>query len=219
MAVRSVIYQEGQMCPRVAAERRDEYLQERRERILDAAIKVFASKGLDRANVAELCDAAGIAKGTLYLYFKSKDDIIKAILTERTGVKSIADVVADTAAPLKTTLAKVAAILLGSLMENAEATLLALSDVHRFPATETHVYHQYVLRVNDMLASYLDAQARAGRIRALDDPFLTARVFMGMIASYFLIQEVIGARFYTPVQQEVWAHEAVERFVNGIMPS
>ena len=102
------------MSPRVAAERRDEYLQERRERIMDAAIKVFASKGLDRTNVAEVCSAAGIAKGTLYLYFKSKDDIIKAILTERTGMKSIAGVVADVEAPLEITLAKVAAILLGS---------------------------------------------------------------------------------------------------------
>ena len=54
---------------------------------------------------------------------------------------------------------------------------------------------------------------------ALDDPFLTARVFMGMTASYFLIQEVIGARFHTPVRPEAWTHEVVERFVNGILPN
>jgi AcrR family transcriptional regulator len=52
----------------------------RRDQILTAAHGVFASKGFRQATVGDIADAAGIAKGTLYLYFKSKDDIYWAAM-------------------------------------------------------------------------------------------------------------------------------------------
>jgi AcrR family transcriptional regulator len=52
----------------------------RRDQILTAAHGVFASRGLRQATVGDIADAAGIAKGTLYLYFKSKDDIYWAAM-------------------------------------------------------------------------------------------------------------------------------------------
>lgn len=44
--------------------------------ILDAAIKVFARQGFHQSTVAQVAKAAGVADGTIYLYFKSKDDIL-----------------------------------------------------------------------------------------------------------------------------------------------
>jgi AcrR family transcriptional regulator len=52
----------------------------RRDQILTAAHAVFASRGFKEATVGDIADAAGIAKGTLYLYFKSKDEIYWAAL-------------------------------------------------------------------------------------------------------------------------------------------
>ena len=52
----------------------------RRDQILTAAHAVFASRGFRQATVGDIADAAGIAKGTLYLYFKSKDDIYWAAM-------------------------------------------------------------------------------------------------------------------------------------------
>ena len=52
----------------------------RRDQILTAAHGVFASRGFRQATVGDIADAAGIAKGTLYLYFKSKDDIYWAAM-------------------------------------------------------------------------------------------------------------------------------------------
>jgi len=48
----------------------------RREQIIDAAIEVFADKGFYNAKVADVARAAGIADGTIYLYFKNKDDLL-----------------------------------------------------------------------------------------------------------------------------------------------
>lgn len=46
------------------------------DRILDAALHVFAAKGYHEARISEVARAAGVADGTIYLYFKNKDDLL-----------------------------------------------------------------------------------------------------------------------------------------------
>lgn len=52
---------------------------DKREAILNAATKIFANKGYFNAKVADIAAEAGIADGTVYLYFKSKDEILHSI--------------------------------------------------------------------------------------------------------------------------------------------
>jgi len=52
--------------------------EQRRAEILDAAVGVFMRKGISDAKVEEITDAAGISKGTFYLYFKTKDEAAAA---------------------------------------------------------------------------------------------------------------------------------------------
>ena len=54
----------------------------RQEEILDAARRVFAERGFKGTTIADVAEAAGIALGTIYLYFKSKDEIF-AVLGQR----------------------------------------------------------------------------------------------------------------------------------------
>ena len=56
--------------------------QEKRKAIMDSAYALFIKKGVSRTSIAEICKNAGVAKGTFYLYFKDKDDILRA-LTKR----------------------------------------------------------------------------------------------------------------------------------------
>jgi len=53
---------------------------ERKAQILNAAEQVFIKKGFDEARMDDIAEKTGLSKGTLYLYFKSKDDLIIAIL-------------------------------------------------------------------------------------------------------------------------------------------
>jgi len=53
-----------------------------REKIVSAAMELFAKKGFDKSTVDEIVAKAGVAKGTFYLYFKSKDDLIKELAFE-----------------------------------------------------------------------------------------------------------------------------------------
>src|SRR5829696_8541623 len=54
---------------------------ERRDQLLDAAEKVLASQGLASTTVADVAEAAGLAKGTMYLYFSSKDALVAGLRT------------------------------------------------------------------------------------------------------------------------------------------
>ena len=52
----------------------------RKNQIMNAAEQVFAKKGFDEARMDDIAEQTGLSKGTLYLYFKSKEDLVIAIL-------------------------------------------------------------------------------------------------------------------------------------------
>ncbi len=56
--------------------------EEKRKRILDAAAKVFAGKGFYNAKIKDVADEAGVAHGTVYLYFESKDELLISLFRE-----------------------------------------------------------------------------------------------------------------------------------------
>jgi TetR/AcrR family fatty acid metabolism transcriptional regulator len=63
---------------------------EKRERILRAAVKIFSRKGFFNSKVSEIARAAEVADGTIYLYFRNKDDLLISLFEEKMG-----EVVAD----------------------------------------------------------------------------------------------------------------------------
>lgn len=58
---------------------------DKRKRILDAAIRVFAEHGYHGARVGDIAEDAGVAHGLLYHYFASKDDVLRTIFVENWG--------------------------------------------------------------------------------------------------------------------------------------
>src|SRR5688572_6708315 len=63
---------------------------DKRDAILRAAIDVFAERGFFNAQVADVARVAGIAAGTVYLYFRSKDDLLVSVF-ERTMREALAE--------------------------------------------------------------------------------------------------------------------------------
>lgn len=52
---------------------------EKRKKLLDSSYELFVEKGISNVSIAEICQKAGIAKGTFYLYFTSKEDIARSL--------------------------------------------------------------------------------------------------------------------------------------------
>ena len=67
----------------MARTKKDVVTEFRRAGILGAAYRVFADRGFEQATMAEIAGAAGVAKGTLYLYYPSKQDIYEAAMRKK----------------------------------------------------------------------------------------------------------------------------------------
>src|ERR671934_863213 len=77
---------------------------EKPQQIIDAAIRVFARSGYYNSRVSEIAGEAGIASGTIYLYFKTKDEILVTLFREKmadwvTGLRK--EIAAEPDAPAK----------------------------------------------------------------------------------------------------------------------
>ena len=55
---------------------------DRRQELLDAAVRVFARKGFRAARVGDIAEEAGVAHGLLYHYFRSKDEVLETIFRD-----------------------------------------------------------------------------------------------------------------------------------------
>ena len=195
----------------------------RREAIMDAAMKVFGTSGLDGASVEDIARAAGIGKGTIYLYFKSKDDMFDAILAERWPGPYLDSLMPEMlasqetmSAPLDEVLEHIGNAFLTAVERHMLVLRLALSEAYRFPDRAEHLFENTFLKANRMLAVFLEAQEKAGRIRPLESPLIAARCYQGMMMTYVLSQEMLGGKKYTPIEREDWVKAAVGIFLRGI---
>ena len=67
-------------------ERKEREKEHRREEIISSAEKVFFEKGLQTATMDEIAERAELGKSTLYLYYKSKEDLYLAVLLRGTEI-------------------------------------------------------------------------------------------------------------------------------------
>ena len=70
---------------------------ERKQEIIDTALKIFIHKGYEKTSVNDILNEIGIAKGTFYHYFKAKEEVLDAVIadTTETIVNKIEKIIAD----------------------------------------------------------------------------------------------------------------------------
>ncbi|MDR1095035.1 MAG: TetR/AcrR family transcriptional regulator [Spirochaetaceae bacterium] len=85
--------------------------EERKSEILDAAEKLFAAKGYEAATVNSILEAVKIAKGTFYYYFKSKENVLDALIERRIneGMQKAEEIAASTLPPVEKLIAVIMA--------------------------------------------------------------------------------------------------------------
>ena len=103
--------------------------EERKNEILDVAEELFAEKGFDNASTNDIINRIGIARGTLYHHFGSKEEILDAIVERMTheGISRAKAIVADSSIPL---LSRFTGAVL-ALNINTKAGAEVLEQIHR----------------------------------------------------------------------------------------
>jgi AcrR family transcriptional regulator len=109
----------------------------RPQEILEAALAVFAEKGLAAARMDDIAARAGVTKGTIYLYFPSKNDVFKSLLSTHIAerLKTIGAIVDGFEGPTPQLIANVIRFA-GSVLVNSENVVLpkiVISEITKFP--------------------------------------------------------------------------------------
>lgn len=155
---------------------------DKRERILRAAVKVFARKGFYASRVSEIAKAAGVADGTIYLYFKSKDELLTSLFEDR--ITRLLDILRREIAKMPTAPDRVRRLIelqLGLLegeRDLAEVITVNLRQSSRLlKQYATTRFTEYL----DLMASVVAEGQRAGEIREDVAPRIMARAIFGAL--------------------------------------
>src|SRR3954454_18493284 len=105
---------------------------DRRRQILDAAVRVFARQGFHTCRVADIADEPGVAYGLVYHYFRSKEEVLDTLFTERWDI--LLQVVRDTDAtdaPEREELRAIAAVIFDSYRHDPDLMKVIVVEVTR----------------------------------------------------------------------------------------
>src|SRR5437588_11682086 len=104
----------------MASRARTEIPVDKRRQILDAAVRVFARQGFHATRVADIADEAGVAYGLVYHYFRSKDQVLNELFSERWSLLLATIEETDGQTPPRDRLAAVAGFLVDSYRHDPE---------------------------------------------------------------------------------------------------
>ena len=189
------------------AQSKEEVVQEYRIRsIQEAALRVIARKGMSAATMQEIAAEAGVAKGTLYLYFRDRDELVEK--TFESAIQQLhvrIDAALATDVPFAAKLRAVVAAQMAFFKENVEFFRLYLS--LRMPEgspqqqrrQKKHCAPQYRTRV-DAFAQVLSEAMDRGEVRRMDAKRLALFIIEGMSA---IVRERISEDAPPPEEHDV----------------
>lgn len=163
---------------------------ERREQIMETAVKLFARQGFERTTTREIAAEAGISEGTIYRYFESKRDILFGFL-ETVAVESLDTLISSLAGSDETQA-------INAFFENRLEIGAHRRDLMKVVIGEAlfnqefagEFYSRMVVPVTAVLEKFLADKIAAGRFRQMDTT-VAARTLIG----YFLVFNLFGSEF------------------------
>ncbi|HSI80902.1 MAG TPA: TetR/AcrR family transcriptional regulator [Solirubrobacterales bacterium] len=155
---------------------------DRRRQILDAAIRVFARQGFHSCRVSDIAREAGVAYGLVYHYFKSKEEVLNELFSERWSLLLAAIEEIDARPiPPRAKLDAVAGFIIDSYRHDPELMKVIVVEVTRAANSFGRTHLPEIRQAYDLIAKIVsDAQA-SGAFRDDVDPTYASMWFYGAI--------------------------------------
>lgn len=186
-----------------------------KDRILKSALDLFSTKGYDGTSVREICEAAGIAKPSLYHFYRSKEGVYQALVDE-TLASYRSELLEELGRPgtVAERLEGVAQAYFRAARENPDLMRFIFGLVHQVPssAPATGIARFYQEMVG-LIAALVDEGVRSGELSpgSTDARML---VFMGALGESVVGSLVLGRPDLTPDL----AHAVVDALLRGWLP-
>jgi TetR/AcrR family fatty acid metabolism transcriptional regulator len=184
----------------------------KRDAILRAATDVFAERGYFNAQVADVARAAGVAAGTVYLYFRSKDDLLISIF-ERTMREALAEgraAVADVRDPGQR-LRRLARLHLARLGRDRNLAVVFQVELRQSTKFMERLSSTLLRDYLGLIRAAIADGQRDGTFRAELNPTATAKILFGALDE-MATNWMLSKRRYS---LEAEAEAVLDLFVNG----
>ncbi|MCP2164757.1 TetR/AcrR family transcriptional regulator [Goodfellowiella coeruleoviolacea] len=188
--------------------------EDRREAILKAAGEVFSTIGFSKATTATVAEAAGIAQGTIYLYFESKEHLLAAVWERYVeALLHITNGILDRGDDWWSTVDSLWAALLEHAVRNAELHRTVYGSSN---AKALELCKEINQRVIDVICAYVARGAEAGAFQATA-PTMTCRMIYHAVDG--LLDDLISqhAEINLP-ELTAWVHELTHRALTAPTP-
>jgi TetR/AcrR family transcriptional regulator, fatty acid metabolism regulator protein len=155
---------------------------DRRREILDAAVRVFARQGFHTCRVSDIADEAGVAYGLVYHYFRSKEEVLDTLFTERWDI--LLQVIRDADsedAPAREKLRTIAAFIVESYRHDPDLMKVIIVEVTRAANSFGLTHAARIRQAYDLLGQVVAKGQEAGALRGDVSPRFAALAFYGVI--------------------------------------
>jgi TetR/AcrR family transcriptional regulator, fatty acid metabolism regulator protein len=153
---------------------------EKRQVLLDAAVRVFAEKGYHAARVGDIAEEAGVAYGLLYHYFRSKEEVLETIFrTTWTNMIATVGSIAETGEPAREQLRKVTEVILRTWRRDPDLVRVLVREVTRSPQLQQQV--DEIAAALQSLQAIIERGQAAGEFRTDVDARLVSVVWYGAL--------------------------------------
>lgn len=201
------------------AEQNEQENADRRQQILEAALKVFSKKGFHKATNKDIAQAAGgISPGLIYWYFKDKEDLFLSIIRERATIFQLADHPEQLMElPPREGLALIGRTYLSifRVPGNVAIMRILVAEAIRFPQIAELFFRQAASRFLGLLSSYLQRQVELGRLRP-HNAVIAARSFLGMFVINVVTREIMRDPLMLATTDEQLVATVLEIFLGGL---
>ena len=192
---------------------------DRRRQILEAALKVFSTKGFHKATNKDIAQAAGgISPGLIYWYFKDKEDLFLSIIRERAAIFQLAEHPERLMElPPREGLALIGRTYLSVFKVPGNVALIRImvGEAIRFPQIAEMFYKQVASRFLGLLSQYLQRQVDMGRLRP-HDTVISARSFLGMFVINVVVREIMRDPVAIATPDEQLIATVLDIFLGGL---
>jgi len=203
--------------PKIAASEKDAFYEQRRSELADVALRLWAEKGFDGTSVAVIADAAGISKGTFYLYFTSKQALLEDVLRRYTLLPSIQAMVESVADhSLEEAVHAFVRHAWRHLNQHRDLVLLTLRELPSHIEQAQEALQHVLVPTNKLIAQYLEDRLGPERAREIS-MVIAGRGLVGMILMIFVSQEILGAKRFLPVSDDDIAATIAQVFLHGVV--
>jgi AcrR family transcriptional regulator len=188
-----------------------------KEHLLKATLKLISEKGYLGATTREIAQEAGVTELTLFRHFGSKERLFGELLNSYTFLPKLKELMPELDdMPCEKALALVATKFLQTLKERKSMVKIMHSEINLYPDQIREVYNKSIDDVRLVLAQYFGSLQKKGIFRKVS-PETAARVFLGILFSYFRNEEIVRGQEITKAEMEKSVHEFVDIFMNGTL--